>query len=96
MSRGFGLVAKEDIPAGGLIIEYCGEMITDAECTRRLNETELTGNKEYYFFKIADDLVIDAGPIGNNARFLNHSCDVRNTNDHTNNKPTHATSTSWS
>lgn len=32
-------------------------MITDEECTRRLNETEVTGNKEYYFFKITDDLV---------------------------------------
>ena len=27
-----------------------------------------------YFFKLSDDLVIDAGPMGNNARFLNHAC----------------------
>ena len=55
--RGFGLVAKEDIAEGSLVIEYCGEMITDEECTRRLNETQITGNKEYYFFKIDDNLV---------------------------------------
>jgi SET domain-containing protein len=73
-SRGWGLIAKEDLPEGQLVIEYCGEMINDAECTRRLNETEITGKKDYYFFKLANDLVIDAGPIGNNARFLNHSC----------------------
>ena len=53
---------------------FSGEMIDDDECTRRLNETEVTGKKDYYFFKLGDDLVIDAGPIGNNARFLNHSC----------------------
>jgi len=73
-SRGWGLIAKEDLAEGALVIEYCGEMIDDEECTRRLNETEVTGKKDYYFFKLGPDLVIDAGPIGNNARFLNHSC----------------------
>jgi len=73
-NRGFGLVAKEDLAADSLVIEYCGEIITEDEMTRRLNETMETGKTDYYFFKMADDLVIDAGPIGNNARFLNHSC----------------------
>ena len=44
--RGWGLIAKEDIPAGALIIEYIGEMIDDEECTRRLNETLKTGKKD--------------------------------------------------
>lgn len=56
-SRGWGLIAKEDISEGSLIIEYCGEMINDEECTRRLNETEVTGKKDYYFFKLGNDLV---------------------------------------
>lgn len=32
-------------------------MINDEECTRRLNETEVTGKKDYYFFKLGNDLV---------------------------------------
>jgi SET domain-containing protein len=44
-SRGWGLIAKEDLAENALVIEYCGEMIDDEECTRRLNETEITGKK---------------------------------------------------
>lgn len=73
-NRGWGLVAKEDIKAGSLIIEYCGEVVTEEVCDARLQEAKKKGITNFYMFRMENDLVIDASECGNNARFVNHSC----------------------
>lgn len=70
-SKGKGLFAKEIIPANTFIIEYIGEVIGSEEFFQKLSKTD--GN--FYFFTIGDKKYIDASILGNNARFINHSCE---------------------
>lgn len=69
---GWGLKTLEDIEKDRFVIEYCGEVIDEKECRRRL---ETKTNKNFYFLTLDRDNIIDAGPKGNLARFMNHSCD---------------------
>lgn len=72
--HGVGAFATQDIPAGTRLIEYAGERITEAEGDARYPEVP---GKEIitYLFAIDDGIVVDAGVGGNEARFINHSCD---------------------
>jgi len=74
-SKGFGLQLCQGVKEGDLVIEYCGEVISPEECARRLEENASQGRSDFYMFKISNDYVLDAGPMGSNARFINHSCD---------------------
>lgn len=72
--HGLGAFATRPIPAGTRLIEYAGARITPREADERYpdrpgepHHTEL--------FAIDDDIVIDAAVDGNDARFINHSCD---------------------
>lgn len=72
--RGFGLFAVDRIPAFEFIIEYVGEIINEDEFHHRFKTIEKA--KENFYFMILDkDVYIDAGECGNDARFINHSCD---------------------
>lgn len=73
--RGFGAVCAKDIPEDFFVIEYVGELIDSAELNRRMNDKLGKNEKEFYFLTIESDLYVDAGPAGNLARFINHSCD---------------------
>lgn len=75
-SRGWGLKAQEDIKKGTFVIEYVGEIIDEKECTRRLAEKTVKNDSNFYFLTIDKERIIDAGPSGNLARFMNHSCDA--------------------
>jgi hypothetical protein len=55
--RGYGAIAKEDIPAGNLIIEYCGEIIDEDTRNLRLLEMQEIGDTNYYFFSIDSNTV---------------------------------------
>lgn len=72
---GIGAFATRDLAPGEWIEEYAGERITEAEFQRR--DPERTPGEEHHtvFFAVAPDVVIDASVDGNDARFLNHSCD---------------------
>lgn len=71
--QGLGAFATECIPAGTRLIEYAGERLTAAEADARYPED---GSRHHTFlFAIDDDVVIDAAVDGNEARFINHSCD---------------------
>jgi hypothetical protein len=74
--RGWGLRLSKDevcgIPAGMLIIEYLGEVITTEECRQRLAEPDR--GHDFYFASLNSQLVLDAAPMGSDARFANHSC----------------------
>lgn len=73
--RGFGLICREPISAGTFVIEYVGEVINDAEFRQRLHQKSIDRDENFYFLSLEKDYIIDAGPKGNLARFMNHSCD---------------------
>ena len=71
--QGFGAFATRSISAGTRLIEYAGQRLTTAEADARYPED---GTRHHTFlFAIDDDIVIDAAVDGNEARFINHSCD---------------------
>ena len=72
--HGLGAFAIVPIPKGTRLIEYAGARITPAQADERYPDTP--GVEHYtYLFAIDDDIVIDAAIDGNDARFINHSCD---------------------
>ncbi|BES96218.1 AWS [Nesidiocoris tenuis] len=73
-SKGWGLKTAEPIKKGDFIIEYVGEVIDEAEYKRRLALMEKNKDENYYFLTLDKDKMLDAGPRGNLARFMNHSC----------------------
>jgi SET domain-containing protein len=71
--QGLGAFAIRVIPAGTRLIEYAGERLTPAAADARYPDD---GARHHTFlFAIDDDVVIDAAVDGNDARFINHSCD---------------------
>jgi SET domain-containing protein len=72
--QGQGGFATEHIPAGTRIIEYAGQRLTPAEADARYPDDSLDRHHTY-LFAIDDEIVIDAVVDGNEARFINHSCD---------------------
>ncbi|KAH8346772.1 hypothetical protein KR084_011096 [Drosophila pseudotakahashii] len=73
--RGFGLVNREPIAQGDFVIEYVGEVINHAEFQQRMVQKQRDRDENYYFLGVEKDFIIDAGPKGNLARFMNHSCE---------------------
>ncbi|KAJ9550804.1 hypothetical protein OSB04_014849 [Centaurea solstitialis] len=71
---GWGVEAAEPIKKGEFIIEYVGEVISDALCEQRLWDMKHKGIKNFYMCEIRKDFTIDATFKGNTSRFLNHSC----------------------
>ncbi|MGD9946114.1 MAG: SET domain-containing protein [Burkholderiaceae bacterium] len=72
--HGKGVFAAQDIPKGTRILEYRGELITDAEADRR-HPTNPDDPFHTFFFSLSDgDLCIDGGSNGNAARWINHRC----------------------
>jgi hypothetical protein len=72
--QGLGAFATRAIPAGTRLIEYAGQRITSAESDARYPEPA-DERHHTFLFAIDDDIVIDAAVDGNEARFINHSCD---------------------
>ena len=72
--QGIGGFARRPIPAGVRLIEYAGQRLTVAEADARY--PDVAGERHHTFlFAIDDEIVIDAAFEGNEARFINHSCD---------------------
>uniref|UniRef100_A0AAV2MJP4 ATP synthase peripheral stalk subunit OSCP, mitochondrial n=1 Tax=Knipowitschia caucasica TaxID=637954 RepID=A0AAV2MJP4_KNICA len=74
LSRGWGLRAVSDIKKGAFVSEYVGEMIDEEECRARIRHAQENDICNFYMLTLDKDRVIDAGPKGNEARFMNHSC----------------------
>ena len=68
---GWGVKALVDIPKGGFVCEYVGEIISDAEAEQRENDSYLFDLEN----RDGDTFCIDANKFGNVTRFINHSCD---------------------
>jgi SET domain-containing protein len=72
--QGLGAFATRPIARGMRLIEYAGERLTPAESDARY--PDVPGERHHTFlFQIDDDIVIDAAVDGNEARFINHSCE---------------------
>jgi uncharacterized protein len=72
--QGLGAFATCRIPAGTRLIEYAGQRLTPDEADARY-PNGVDERHHTYLFAIDDDIVIDAAVNGNDARFINHSCD---------------------
>ena len=64
-----------DAKKGQFVIEYVGELINDETCRERVRKGINDGVINYYMLTIDKDCIIDAGPMGNLSRFMNHCCD---------------------
>ncbi|HEX7089168.1 MAG TPA: SET domain-containing protein-lysine N-methyltransferase [Longimicrobiales bacterium] len=71
--HGKGVFATRRIPKGTRLIEYKGERISWEEADRRYDDSIQPHHT--FLFAVDDDVVIDAGVRGNDARWINHSCD---------------------
>ncbi len=72
--QGLGAFATEHIPGGIRLIEYAGERLTPEQADARYPD-DSDDRHHTFLFAIDDDFVIDAAVGGNEARFINHSCD---------------------
>lgn len=71
--HGRGVFAARRIRSGTRIIEYTGERVSHAEADRRYADRPETDNHTF-LFTVDSRTVIDAGIDGNDARWINHSC----------------------
>jgi hypothetical protein len=72
--HGLGAFALCSIPKGTRIVEYLGQRITHREADQRYEDHDENDNHTFLFI-VDKRTVIDAGVDGNDARFINHSCD---------------------
>ena len=71
--QGLGAFATRRIRKGTRLIEYLGERITHAEADTRYPERAESAH--VLLFTVDKRTVIDAGVGGNDARYINHSCE---------------------
>lgn len=72
--QGQGAFATRPIRKGARIIEYIGQRISQALADERYDDTAMSRHHTF-LFNVDEDTVIDAAHEGNDARFINHSCD---------------------
>ena len=72
--QGTGAFATRTIKKGARIIEYLGQRISWRTADKRYDDDKM-GRHHTFLFTVDDKTVIDAAVNGNDARFLNHSCD---------------------
>ena len=72
--HGAGVFAARPIRKGRRIIEYLGERVSHAQADHRYEGKDESDNHTFLFI-VDRRTVIDAGVNGNEARFINHSCD---------------------
>jgi SET domain-containing protein len=72
--QGRGAFALRRIRKGTRLIEYTGEHISHDEADRRYDEATMKRHHTF-LFTLNKRTVVDAAVGGNEARFINHSCD---------------------
>jgi len=72
--HGKGAFALVPIRKGTRVIEYLGERISHAEADARYDDDAMTDHHTFLMI-VNRRWVIDAAVGGNEARFINHSCD---------------------
>jgi hypothetical protein len=71
--QGKGAFAVRTIAKGERIIEYTGELISNAEASRRYDDSSMRRHHTF-LFAVTSRRCIDGARGGNDARYLNHSC----------------------
>jgi uncharacterized protein len=71
--HGRGVFATRRIRAGRELIAYLGRILTEAEVDERYDSE--ADDPHTLLFHVEGDRYIDASIGGNDARFINHSCD---------------------
>lgn len=72
--QGKGAFALRNIRKGTRLIEYVGQRISWRTADKRYDDEKM-GRHHTFLFTVDDRICIDAAVNGNDARFLNHSCD---------------------
>ncbi len=72
--QGKGAFATRDIASGERVAEYVGERISWKTADARYDDTHMKRHHTF-LFSVTGRTVIDAAVGGNDARFINHSCD---------------------
>ncbi len=72
--HGNGVFAARKIPAGARIIEYQGKRISDKQAEKRFGQ-DPDNPFHTFFFSLESGKLIDGGDEGNDARWINHSCE---------------------
>jgi hypothetical protein len=72
--EGLGVFARRPIAEGTRIIEYVGEVISEREADARYDDRAMERHRTF-LFALADGRCIDGAVGGNEARFVNHSCE---------------------
>jgi SET domain-containing protein len=72
--QGRGVYATARIPKDSWIIEYTGERISHAEADLRYDDSAMDRHHTFLFV-VDHDTCIDAFIGGNDARYINHSCE---------------------
>jgi len=69
---GKGVFAKRKIPKGTRIVEYLGMRVPVSKFLVEISEGKAPS---IYAFRLNDSMIIDGAVGGNDARFINHSCE---------------------
>ena len=72
--QGRGAFATRRIRPGRRIVEYAGEHVTPEEGDRRYQENGMQRHHTF-LFTLDENTLIDGNRRGNDARYINHSCD---------------------
>src|SRR3984957_12095176 len=72
--HGRGVFALRRIRKGTRVIEYLGDRLSHRQADRRYEHKDISDNHTFLFI-VDRSVVIDGGIDGNDARFINHSCD---------------------
>jgi SET domain-containing protein len=72
--HGLGVFAARRIRRGRRLIDYAGEVLTTADVRSRYDDAA-ADNPHTLLFHVGRNHYLDASVGGNDARFINHSCD---------------------
>ncbi|XP_068603624.1 histone-lysine N-methyltransferase ASH1L [Brachionichthys hirsutus] len=72
--KGWGIRTKQSLHSGQFIIEYLGEVVSEQEFRSRMMEQYFSHSGQYCL-NLDSGMVIDSYRMGNEARFINHSCE---------------------
>jgi SET domain-containing protein len=72
--QGQGAFALRPIKKGTKIIEYTGERISNDEADQRYDDTKMRRHHTF-LFTLSSRTIVDGGVGGNEAAYINHSCD---------------------
>ena len=78
--HGSGVFAAKNIKKGEFIIEYKGLLRSHQEVDAAYDGENETGHT--FLFTLNEDFVLDANIKGNEARWINHSCDPNCDSEH--------------